>query len=125
MTSIDENGLGAARYNQQPRPKPKEIPDPLPLNTDIAKRVLNICDDTFLKIMPTISAPELRNRIKKVDTVVRKSFERSGLVIDETETIMSAEVFNYFCYTHFKSFCELIIESKTSFNRKSFERLLG
>ena len=125
FSSIDENGLGAARYNQQPRPKPKDIPDPLPLSKDIAQRVLNICDDTFLKIMPTVSAQELKNRIKKVDTTVRKSFERSGLVIDENETITSSEVFNYFCYTHFKAFCEIIIESKATFNRKSFERMLG
>ena len=68
---------------------------------------------------------ELQNRVEKVDSTVRKSFERSGLVIDDSKTITSPEVFNYFCYTHFKAFCEIIIERKAPFNRKNFERLLG
>lgn len=121
----DENGLGAARYKQQPRPKPKDIPDPLPLNKDVAQSVLKICDATFVEFMAGLSMQELQDRVEKVDSTVRKSFERSGLVIDDSKTITSPEVFNYFCYTHFKAFCEIIIERKAAFNRKNFERLLG
>lgn len=40
----DRFGLGAARKQQPDKPAPKDIPDPLPLDTELAKRILETSD---------------------------------------------------------------------------------
>ena len=40
----DEFGLGAERSKRDARPKPKEIPDLLPLNQNVATEILNAAD---------------------------------------------------------------------------------
>jgi hypothetical protein len=40
----DRFGLGSARSKQDKKPTPKVIPNPLPLDTGIAKRVVEITD---------------------------------------------------------------------------------
>lgn len=40
----DKFGLGAARKQQDGKPVPKDIPDPLPLDTTLAKRILETSD---------------------------------------------------------------------------------
>ncbi len=121
----DDNGLGAERFKQQPRPKPKEIPDPLPINVEKAKRVLSLADEAFIEILgsPWINI-DLPSQINKVDNLVRKSFERSGLNLSEG-TELTAQQFNYYCYIHFKAMCDIVVENKLPFNRKQFENKLG
>lgn len=117
----DDNHLGAQRFNQQPRPKPREVPDLQPLNIPLANKILEVSDQTFLDLSG-ISPSTLESQVKKVDDLVRKSFSRSGLNFDAD---MSAKEFNYFCYVHFKAYCDIIKEKKLLFNVKSFERKLG
>jgi len=117
----DDNGLGAARFNQDGRPKPREVPDLKPLNVGIAKQLLQISDDAFIEFTGT-SPNVLVSQIEKVEGLVRKSYERSGL---DLEREMTPKEFDFYCYVHFKAYCDLIVERKLPFNRKSFEKLLG
>ena len=117
----DDNHLGAQRFNQQPRPKPREVPDLQPLNVPLANQILNISDQTFLNLSG-ISSSTLESQIKKIDELVRKSFYRAGLNFDYD---MSAKEFNYFCYIHFKAYCDIVKEKNVSFDVKSFETQLG
>lgn len=121
----DDNGLGAARFNQQPRPTPKDIPDLTPLNYQVAKSVLLKSDEALLETLVAsgINNIDLASQVKKVDDLVRKSFERSGLDLNQSE--MTATEFNFYCYTHFKGFCDIIIENKLSFNKLKFENKIG
>lgn len=129
----DDNGLGSERFKQQPRPIPKEIPDPLPLNSDIAKIVLSKSDEAFLETLVSSGINisninvDLPSQVQKVDNLVRKSFERSGLDLSKegTEKEWTAQQFNYYCYIHFKAMCDILIENKLSFNRRKFENALG
>ena len=138
----DDNGLGSERYKQQPRPTPREIPDPLPLKSDIATNVLKIADETFIKTLNDCNANnnndndsslgrrlftlnDLEKQIQKVDSLVRKSFERSGLDLSSETVALTGPQFNYYCYIHYKAMCDILIENKLSFNRKKFESNLG
>ena len=47
----DRFQLGAARSKQDSKPAPKVIPDPLPLDTVVAKRVLDICDNVRTAVL--------------------------------------------------------------------------
>lgn len=117
----DENGLGAARFNQEGRPKPRVVPDLKPLNIGTAKQLLQISDAAFIEFTETPSNI-LKAQIDRVEGLVRKSYERSGL---DLEREMTPKEFDFYCYVHFKAYCDLILEDKLSFNRKSFEHLLG
>lgn len=118
----DDNGLGAERLKAGKPPKPKEIPPNLALNVGLAEQILVFSDESFLEL--TGVAPDvLQKQINKVDGLVRKSFERSGLNLQEGS--LTAEAFNYYCYCHFKSYCDIIIDSKMKLNRKEFESILG
>lgn len=66
----------------------------------------------------------LSMQITKVDNSVRKSFERSGI---DFSGEMSASIFNYNCYIHFKAYCDIILSMNASmgWNKKGFEKLLG
>ena len=129
----DDNGLGSERFKQQPRPKPKEIPNPLPLNNEIARIVLSKSDEAFLETLVSSGINinsyniDLSSQVKKVDDLVRKSFERSGLDLSAEGTAKewTAQQFNYYCYIHFKAMCDILIENKLSFNRRKFENALG
>jgi len=117
----DDNGLGSERFKQQGRPKPREVPDPKPLNVGMAKQLLQLSDDSFIELTG-VSTGSLSAQIEKVDGLVRKSFERSGLNLTGE---MAAKEFNYYCYIHFKAYCDIIVDNKVPFNRKQFEGILG
>lgn len=133
----DNNGLGAERAKRDARPKPKEVPPSLPLQSDVALSILKITDDTFMDMVQQsgkIGWTDLKTKIDKVDSLVRKSFERSGLVLNDQvekgkllgyQKDLTAEQFSYYCYIHFKAYCDLLTESKITFNRKQFETSLG
>lgn len=69
-----------------------------------------------------ISPNLLSLQINKVDNAVRKSFERSGIDFSDE---MSGSIFNYYCYTHFKAYCDIIVSMKIGWNKKAFENILG
>ena len=117
----DDNGLGSARFNQEGRPKPREVPDLKPLDVGIAKQLLKISDDAFIEYTGT-SPNVLVSQIEKVDGLVRKSYERSGL---DLRREITPKEFDFYCYVHFRAYCDIIVEKKLPFNRKSFEKLLG
>ena len=121
----DDNGLGSERFKQQPRPKPRDIPDPLPLNNELAKKILLLSDEAFLESLGSANNNvNLQSEVNKVDNLVRKSFERSGLIFTD-ESDLTAQQFNYYCYTHYKAMCDILVENKLPFNRKKFENALG
>jgi len=133
----DNNGLGAERAKRDARPKPKEIPPMQSLQSDVALSILKITDTTFMDmVQPTgkVEWKDLELKLSKIDSLVRKSFERSGLVLNEQqekgkllgyESNMTPEQFSYYCYIHFKAYCDLLTETKVAFNRNQFETLLG
>lgn len=120
----DNFGLGAERSKREARPEPRDIPDLRPLDVIAATSILKASDDAFMATIP-ISEQELKTRVAKVDGLVRKSFERSGLSLDESD--MNADTYNYLSYVHFKAFCDILIEKQINFNkfRKQFEAELG
>ena len=122
----DRFGLGTERSRRQGRPLPKVIPDPLPLNSYIASSFLSASDDIFISLVSDVSSQNLAEKITRIDSLVRKSFERSGVSFDHNQPI-SALVFNYWSYVHYRAYCELIIENKVDFIRfrKRFETALG
>jgi hypothetical protein len=91
-------------------------------------------DKTFLSLLP-VSAIDLATMISKVDSVVQKSFIRSGLVLgsmkDKIESDnrldMNGDVFNYYSYVHFKAYCQLLLNSNVRFQsiRSQFEDSIG
>lgn len=117
----DDYGLGAARYSQGGRPKPRKVPPMKPLNIDIAKKLLDLSDESFLE-QSGITPNLLSLQISKVDNAVRTSFERSGI---DFSGEMSGSIFNYYCYIHFKAYCDIIMSMKISWNKKAFEKRLG
>ena len=136
----DENGLGSERFKQQERPKPRQVPDLKPLNVDMAKQILRYSDEAFM-VSSGVSSDVLSSQIRQVDGLVRKSFERSGLEFHDTGTLsgsekligigetatstMTAKEFNYYCYVHFKAFCDILVNDKLAYNKKVFEGTLG
>jgi len=130
----DENNLGKERSKREARPKPQDIPDPLPLDSPIARAVLKASDETFLSMVPP--GTDLKGQITKVDGLVRTTFEKGGgegftLVASSIEDgdigggSMDAKQFNYDCYVHYKAFCMILVENKLPFDRKKFESELG
>lgn len=121
----DDFNLGAERSKRDARPKPKDVPDLLPLDEKAALSILKASDSVFLSIVP-VGETALSAQVQKVDELVRKSFERSGLSFDGPGP-MSAPFFNYLCYVHFKAYSDLLIERNVNFNqfRQRFENTLG
>jgi len=119
----DDYGLGTARFNQGGRPKAKKIPPLKPLNVELANKLLELSDESFME-KSGISPNMLSMRISKVDNAVRKSFERSGI---DFSGEMSGSIFNYSCYIHFKAYCDVIMPMNATmgWNKKGFEKLLG
>lgn len=69
----------------------------------------------------------MKERISKIDSTVRKSFERAGTTFNNDNEPLSSSQYNYFSYIHFKAFNEILIENNVKFNpfRKEFETFLG
>ena len=120
----DDFGLGVERSKREARPEEREIPPLKPLDKEAARAMLDAARAAFLLIVP-ISEDELKVRIAKVDSLVRKSFERAGLEIKEKD--VDAETFNYLAYKTFKAFNEILVERNVNFKkfRVPFELELG
>ena len=120
----DDFGLGVERSKREARPEKREIPPLKPLNTEAARAILGAATAAFVTIVP-ISKDELERKIDKVDSLVRKSFERAGIEINEKD--LDAETFNYLAYTTFKAFNEILVERNVNFKkfRGPFEIELG
>ena len=125
----DNYGLGSERTKR--KEKEKVIPDPLPLNIGAAKKILEASDETFLKLMPSLSRQNLNSRIEKTAKSTKASFERSGVlfpvgeganVATATELLLfqTAPQFNFIVYAHFKTYSELILENGSSIDFASF-----
>ena len=143
----DKFGLGSERSKQVGRrPKDKVIPDPLPLNIDAAQKILDVSDEVFLKLMPSLSPQMLTSRIEKIARSAMPSFIRSGVVFavnkdgngnTNFENLGAADFlrfetapqFNFVVYSHFKAYSELILERGNSINfsnfRTEYERGVG
>jgi len=119
----DDYGLGTARFNQGGRPKAKKIPPLKPLSVELANKLFELSDEAFIE-KSGVTPNMLSMQISKVDNSVRKSFERSGI---DFSGEMSASIFNYNCYIHFKAYCDIIMSMNASmgWNKKGFEKLLG
>ena len=134
----DKYGLGSER--SKPRGKERVVPDPLPLNTEAARKILDVSDDVFLKLMPSLARQNLDSRIEKIASSAKASFERSGVVfsVGNGEGVVapkdllqfrSAAQFNFVVYAHFKAYSELILEMGASIDfgrfRTDFEKNVG
>ena len=121
----DENNLGKERSKREARPKPRDIPDPLPLDAAVAHAVLKESDDVYRSMVPP--GTDLKPQIDTVDKFVRTSFERGGLILlpSGENGKLDAKQFNYYCFIHFKAFCTILIDKKIPFNRKDLENALG
>ena len=134
----DKYGLGSERNKQvAKRPNDKTIPDPLPLKIDAAQKILDISDEVFLKLMPSVSPQKLISSIEKVAKLSMSSFERSGVVFSPKEDgenadltrFQSAQQFNFVVYAHYKAYSDLLLEKGSSINfanfRNEYERCVG
>jgi hypothetical protein len=130
----DKYNLGAERSKRGDLPKPRIIPERQALNQKVATQFLVKADEAFLSLMPPssgIDKQRLEAKITAVEALLQKSFERSGLnLADEADSqLMTAEGFNYRCYTHFRSYNDILLSEKSSikFNqfRPQFEQRLG
>ena len=133
----DRLNLGAERSKRDARPPPRDVPDPLPLNSETALAMLAAADASFLSIVP-VGREALRKQIDKVDSLVRNTFERAGLDLarnslehagmdlDEGKKV-DADIFNYLAYVHFKAYGDILIEREDNFKkfRSKFEADLG
>lgn len=129
----DRFGLGSERSKQIDRPKPKVIPDPLPLDIAIARKILDQSDQVFCTTS-AISSAELQAQILKVANLVKISFERSGVALPQESSdkssllrFQNAAQFNFVVYSHFKAYLDLLVERNVPFGnfRSQFEDNLG
>ena len=126
----DRFSLGSERSKRDALPKPKLIPEPLPLDVTTAKRLLSMADEVFLSLTK-ISPQDLTKQIEKVSSVVRSSFERSGLVFsssdDPATNFSNGPQFNYALYCHYKAYSDLIIDKGINFGtfRPAFQDQMG
>ena len=125
----DRFGLGSERSKQEGRPKPKVIPDPLPLNIPTARAIVESSDRVFCSVSGIPSA-ELQARVEKVANLVKISFERAGVTFPESGSILQFETapqFNFAVYSHFKAYSDLVVDQKIPFGpfRSQFEKKLG
>lgn len=122
----DRFNLGAERSKRPGKPEPKVIPEPKPLDTRLAMRILEIQDQVFCS-EANIDLKVLQTRIDSVWQKTRPAFERSGARLSEQGRMINAADFNFCSYTHFKSYLDLILERDISFPvfKKNFDRRLG
>jgi len=99
----------------------------LVLDEKFAEELLQECDEAFLSCLKSqksttaITKRELDQQIEETKRLVRKSFFATSL----TPTVL--EEFNFECYTHFKSFNEILVKQEVKFPifKKDFEALIG
>jgi hypothetical protein len=123
----DRFNLGSERSKEiGNRPVKKVIPDPLPLDVATAKSILDTSDSVFSSVTG-ISGRDLQQQIEKVAKLVKPSFERSGLSLDDPLTFKNGPQFNFASYVHFKAYTDLILERKIAFGlfRSKFEPQVG
>ncbi|GKY98349.1 hypothetical protein MPSEU_000792500 [Mayamaea pseudoterrestris] len=120
----DQYRLGDARKQQAGRPKPKMIPPLQPLDSQLAMQLLESADRAFLQSLPGVSASDLNRQVQAVQSLVRPSFERSGLRL-ATESLSrptTAEEFNFVAYCRYKTYIEIFSEQQSSATFKQFQR---
>lgn len=125
----DKYSLGSERSKQGQRPKPKIIPEPLPLDVTMGRKIIDACNQVF-STTSGIRLNIIEDRATMVANRVRISFERSGVSNLSQERPLSfenAQQFNFVMYSTFKAYSELIMERQLAFNplRSSFEKQLG
>jgi hypothetical protein len=123
----DRFNLGSERSKEiGNRPAKKVIPDPLPLDVATAKSILDTSDSVFSSVTG-ISGRDLQQQIEKVAKLVKPSYERSGLSLDDPFQFENAPQFNFASYVHFKAYTDLILERKIAFGsfRSKFEPEVG
>lgn len=124
----DKFGLGAERSKAGSRPAPKAIPELRPLDEELAKRILDVSDQTFSSVTG-IPAGAVAERIQKVASTVQVSFRRSGVKIDAGDPLAfsDASQYNFVMYAHFKAYSDLLLEKNISFApfKKTFETSMG
>jgi hypothetical protein len=124
----DRFRLGANRAGQADKPPPKNIPPLKPLDSQLAAKLVELSDETFVSLSK-VSSKDLEAQIRKVVATVAPSFERSGLQIQaiDAETPRNGEEFNFLCYAHYKAYTDLIIDQKLDFRRfqSDYERSMG
>jgi hypothetical protein len=111
----DRFSLGTERSKREGRPKPKVIPDPLPLDVATAKRILAATDQAFVSVAG-ISLTVLQEQIEKVAALVKPSFQRSGLFLGDSLDFQNGPQFNFVSYVYFKAYSDLILEKKVKFS---------
>jgi hypothetical protein len=131
----DKFHLGSERSKQAARPEPRVIPPLRPLNANVAQRLLELSDQSFLKAMgSSISSTLLQQEIDQVAKLVQVSFVRSGVELDDQSypvRTVNAPQFNFATYVHYKAYSNIIVNQQQSnaksFNaiRRDFERAMG
>jgi hypothetical protein len=125
----DRFSLGTERSKRDALPPVKVIPDPQPLDSATATKILDITDQVFVQLT-SIRPVDLSNQIQKVASTVQASFERSGLSVKDMQSSsrpVTGEQFNFAVYTRFKAYSDLVIERKVDFPsfRRDFEKQVG
>lgn len=126
----DRFGLGAERSKRDSLPPPKVIPEPRPLDSALATKILDVTDEAFVQQIPNMNLAELSKRINKVAVTVQPSFERSGLSAADMEPSLkpaTGDQFNFAAYAHFKAYSEVLIERNINFPKfkRDFEKQVG
>ena len=125
----DRFSLGSERSKAGQKPKPKVIPEPLPLDIPFAQRLLELSDETFCSVSG-IPMTALSATMRKVAVQVQPSFERSGLQLNNENPLLfsNGPQFNFVCYVHFKAYSDLMMsENKITFGpfKSKFELQVG
>lgn len=125
----DRFGLGTERSKRDALPPPKVIPDPQPLDSATAIKILDATDQVFVQLT-NIRPVDLSNQIEKVASTVQASFKRSGMSVKDMQSSshpVTGEQFNFAVYTRFKAYSDLVIERKVDFPsfRRDFEKQVG
>lgn len=124
----DQFRLGTARSERPGRPAGKVIPDPKPLDSAMAKRVLEIADTYFSKLA-NVGEADLAAQVANVVQTVMPSFARSGVAQEDMqiEVPTNGVQFNFAAYTHFKAYSDLILARQIDFSKfkQQFEQQVG
>lgn len=123
----DRFSLGSERSRQGGRPKAKVIPPLLPLDKDVANKILETCDGAFCSVTG-VSRSALEDEVGKVTALVKPSFQRSGANLATFDTMVeTGDQFNFASYVHFKAYSNLLVEKKIDYRsfRREFERQCG
>jgi hypothetical protein len=113
----DKFHLGSERQKQMGRPMPKLIPPLKPLDSMVARQLVNLGDQVFVQQFPRrISPSEVTDQVRAVATTVAPAFARSlnmdasdlaNAVVNDSITINSGDVFNFVSFCHYKAYSDL------------------